>query len=423
MVNKKYTNHFMAVAATAVLLLATACERRELYVYGDEFKSVTLDVDWRQYSSSDPDGMTVWFYPLDDPTHAAYRTTTANVRHQDLYLPGGRYQGVVIDYSPEEYSWQTFRDIDSVRLARAESVPLPYQPDSLTVSGQGVPVGLSETLNQQLYGETAWTALQTSRPDIYPDNGLYTVAAQPEEMGVDTLDNKSVDRGEYGDYIPYKERDSYQTKITIKHLEAQPESAIWKIRIRVWISSGFNYLWQSPSSLAGLADGHLLALNKNTDRSCLLSIDSWELSRVGENSGWISTTLSTFGLRPGSITGGQRHETRAPGDVEPAYNDNPDWNTYTSDLCLPGELRLNLAFVLRDHATALTYHFDVGHYVVSYDEQLVLRVDLGPDFFDPGVNPDAPDPIILPYVEAYNGAGFDADVTPWEDEPPVDITF
>mgnify|MGYP007101871785 CR=1 FL=1 len=65
--------------------------------------------------------------------------------------------------------------------------------------------------------------------------------------------------------------------------------------------------------------------------------------------------------------------------------------------------------------------------------QLVLRLELGPEFFDPnnphgahgdGGDPDNPSPdIILPYVDAYNGAGFGAEVTPWQEMPPVEINF
>ena len=406
-----------------ILLTVTGCERRELYVYGEEFHSVTLDVDWRNYSSTDPDGMTVWFYPLDNPAHGPYRTTTASVRHQDIYLPGGRYQGVVVDYSPEEYSRQEFLGLDTVETARVEAVPAAYQPDSLTVAGEGVAPDHSEAVNLELYGEPAWTDMQTRRPPLNERTGLYTVDEQPEEMALDTLDSKTVAKSAYGDYIPWKERDTYQSSIIVQQLYSQPETIVWKLRIRIWIRSGFNYLWQSPSSITGLANGHFLGLDKNTDVSSLLNIGEWELQRTGDNSGYIGATLSTFGLRPESILDSRQLHvgTRAPGDTEPDYGDE-DWWSYYTGLCLPEQLRLNLSFTLRDHATVCNYHFNVGHCVVSFDEQLVLRIDLGEDFFYPG-DPGGPQPIDLPYVEAYNGTGFDAKVTPWQDEPPVDVTM
>lgn len=420
-----------------VLLMLTGCERRELYVYGDEFHSVELEVDWRKYADRDPDGMTVWFYPLDDPTKQPYRTTTANVRHHDLYLPGGYYQGVVVDYSPEEFSRQEFLSLERMDSARVEATPSSYQPDSLTVAGEGVPRGLSDEVNWQLYGEPAWTDYQYPRPPVREETGLYEVANQPEEMALDTLDNRYVDRGEYGDYIPWQERETYQSQIRLTQMYSEPETIVWKLRIRVWVREGFNYLWQSPSSISGLADGHFLPRDVITDNPCLLSIDGWETERTGENSGYISATLNVFGIRPVTLRPDrEEHEGR---EVQQVYsytrageNESEWWEYYTKN-CLPEDIRLNLSFVLRDHATTLHYHFNVGHYVVSWDNQLVLRIELGPEFFDPnnphgaygeGGDPDNPSPDIkLPFVEAYNGTGFGADVTPWEDMPPIDISF
>ena len=100
--------HYPLSIINLLLLLAvtTSCERRELYVYGDEYRSVELNVDWRKYSQTDPDGMTAWFYPLNTEQNKPYRITTANVRRHELYLPGGLYRGMVIDYSPEEHAWK-----------------------------------------------------------------------------------------------------------------------------------------------------------------------------------------------------------------------------------------------------------------------------------------------------------------------------
>lgn len=404
---------FSALVGLVIMVFFSSCERRELYVYGDEFHSVELEVDWREYADTDPDGMTVWFYPIDTGRTSPYRSTTASVRHHDVYLPGGYYQGVVVDYSPEEYSHQEFLDMDIMQSARVEATPSSYQPDSLTVVGEGVAKSVSGLINTQLFGEVAWNTVHVERPDINQATGLYMVANQPESMALDTLHNRYVDQGRYGDYIPYKQRDTYQDSIRITTLYAQPTTLIWKLRIRVWIQSGFNYLWQMPGSISGLSNGHLLALNENTDTPCLLFIDSWSTERTGTDSGYISATVSTFGLRPGSILPDRElhHAATRAGE-----------NDYYTNVCRPDQLKLNLSFLLRDHATLLHYHFNVGSYVVDYDNQLVLRVELGPDDFYPN-NPNGPEPIVLPYVDAYNGTGFGADVTPWDDEPPVDITF
>lgn len=368
----------LALAGIVICLTLSGCERRELYVYGDEFHSVELEVDWRQYVDTDPDGMTVWFYPLDDPEHAPYHSTTAEVRHYGIYLPSGHYDGIVFDYSPNEYSRQEFLDMDSLRGARVEATPSAWQPDSLTVAGEGVPEGLNGDVNRALFGETAWTDLMTDRPPLRDSTELYTVASQPERMGLDTLTNKYVDGGIYGDYIPWRERETYQSSLKVTSLYAEPLPIVWRLRIRVWIRNGFNYLWQTPASVTGLADGHYLPLNVNTARPCLHFIEGWEYTRTGDNSGFIEANINTFGL----------------------------CTTYEG---LPADLRLNMVFALRDHATTVSYHFDVGDDVEIYEDRLLLNIEI--------------DPVNLPYVDAYNGAGFNADVTPWEEEPPIDVDF
>lgn len=430
--------HYPLSIINLLLLLAvtTSCERRELYVYGDEYRSVELNVDWRKYSQTDPDGMTAWFYPMGSELgKAPYRITTANVRREELYLPGGLYRGVVIDYSPEEYGKQLFLDLDNLAGARVEARASAYQPDSQIMEGEAVPATVSDEVNAELFTDVAWTDKQVTRPDLLPESGLYIVANEPEEMALDTLDRVIIDRGEYGDYIPWKEKETYQSTITIKKIYSEPEGIIWKLRVRVWIRSGFNYLWKTGSSLTGLANGHYLAEDRNTDASCIMNMENWEMERTGENSGWVQTTITTFGLRPGSVlptrvfhpdpqaenqqkaAGGQWSmlddlDTRA-GEVEPDYP-AANWYDYYTDNCEPDELRLNLAFLLRDHSTLRFYHFNVGHKVVSYDNQHVLRIELGADWDQP---------IDLPFVEPYNGAGFDATVTPWEDGGTAETTM
>jgi hypothetical protein len=417
--NKPY--FAVRLALVALLLLALASCRRELYVYGDEFYSVTLDVDWRDYASSDPDGMTVWFYNLDDPGSKPYRTTTSSVRHQDIYLPNGTYQGVIVSYSPEEYSRQQFRDMDDINQARIEATPASYQPKSERTPGVNVTDADDWKVRQALYGEAAWTDRQQPRPPI--DSLLYVVANQPEDIGGDTIDRRPINSGSaFGDYIPYKERDYYQSTINAQVIESIPHSLIETMRIRVFISSGFNSLWTTQGSITGLADGHLLPLHVKTENPCLLSISEWQGERTGENQGWVSATITTFGLRPSTILPfAEYHPSAAIGKSR--YDGREcDIQAYYSELCDPEDVRLNLAFILRDQHTVCTYNFNVGHAVVSYDDQLVLRIELGQDFFDLD-NPDKPDPIVLPDVDAYEGAGFGADVTPWEDGGTADETM
>ena len=373
--------HIIALAAALAALLPslTGC-RRMLYVAGDEFHSAVLHTDWRYYSGGDPDGMTAWFYPVDAQT-PAYRLTTSEVHRAEFFLPTGEYTGVVIDYSPDEYGRQEFLGMDYAQTALVRATEAGYQP---------------EPGAEELYGPAAYSR---PLPEINEETGLYRVLNQPEQMAVDTLDRMRVQSGDYGYYIPYPERDTYQTDFTVRDFYAYPASPVWRMRIRVYVK-GIDYLYQTEASVAGLSEGRYLALNRTSEQPCLISVQDWEVQRTGTNVGYIAATLSTFGLPA------DRHpnNTSTKGD-DGAPPVLLDWSG--TDPLSPEDIRLNLRFLLRDRETVRYYHFDVGENVVSFDDQLVLRIDLDETFPD-GI-PD------LPYVEPYNSAGFDAEVTPWED--------
>ena len=366
-----------------------AC-RRPLYVAGDEFYSVVLNTDWRQYQSSDPGGKTAWFYPIDKDERC-YRTTTANVRRAEIFLPSGRYNGVIIDYSPEEYGKQEFLGMEYANTALVKATPASYQPDS----------------EPELYGPAAF---HTTIEPVIKETGLSQIANEPEMMGLDTLSNKQVFGGDYGYYIPYEERDTYQAVFNVQEFFAYPVCPLWRLRIRIYVK-GIDYLWQASGSVAGLANGRYLALNHNSDIPCLIDIPEWEKQRTGDNEGYVAATITTFGL----LNGQKPNTLYEPFTQEELAARQPaviaDWNGASN--MVPNNIRINFKFILRDRATVLYYHFDAGDYVTSYDKQQVLRIDLGK-----GVRPDLPD---LPYVDAYGSTMFDAEVVPWVDGPDVDV--
>jgi len=368
-INRSMINNMLPIAALLLTLLAlTNCERRDLWVYGDQFHSLRIVVDWRKYHEYDPNGMTTYFFPADS-TQAPKYFTSANVHSWTGYLSKGAYTGVVFDYSPLEYSHQEFVGMDQGSTAEVRSKPAAYQPDSLV----------------ELYGPNSY---YRELPSVEP-TGLYTVMYEPQEMALDTL-HMQVYNGEYDDYIPYEERESYQSTLVEQMYKAEPLPLIWQMRIRLFIT-GIYYLYEVKGSIAGLADGHYLARDENSKVPCLLALDNWQAQVTGDNIGYISTTFNTFGLRSDA-------QSRA---------------STTTDYPAQG-LRLNLRFLLRDQKTVVNYHFDLGDHIAINDDQLVLRIDLGDNFNE---HPD------LPYVDAHEGTGFGAVVIPWQDGPHVDLDF
>lgn len=392
---------YITCLALAAALLLAGC-RRDLWVYGDEFTSVSLDVDWREYQSSDPGGMTCWFFPEDESIQPS-RITTANVRHTNLYLGHGRYTGVVIDYSPQEYGKQEFVGMERASTACVQGTPANFQPNANSPA--------------QLYGPACF---HKPLPNTVGQTGFYQVMNQPEPMALDTLQNMVILSGEYGDYIPYEERDTYQSTLTMQQFYSIPTSPIWNMRIRIYVT-GIDYMSQLEGSLAGLATGRFLALNRNTDVPCLLRLDEWYVERTGDNEGYVTCEVKNFGLcgsqHPFRCYDDQGHDITPASDGSRAVTraeagNRVNWeDTRTVN---PDDLQLNLLFLLRDQKTKCSYQYNVGESVISYDNQLELQLRLDTDF------PDHPD---LPYVEAVSSAGFDATVSPWEDGGSADISM
>lgn len=433
----------------AGVCLFSGCERRDLFVYGTELKNVYLDVDWSEYHSpkeARPDGMSLRFYPDDPSQTVKTREGIHPVDHYDnIYLPGGRYQGMVFDYSPGEFSFQDFLDMDDIATSRVKARRSETQPERFDSVYAKLDVKVDSVDYTRLYGDSCWSGTLPSREAT----GYYTVTDEPEHMAVDTLKDMDIDAGKYGDYIPWEEKNDYQSTLVMHGFWAKPRPIVKELRVRVFIH-GFQYLEQTEASLVGLSDGHLLAADENTEDPCLMAIGAgkWQKQKTQQDSlGYVQATISTFGLRPSTVrawksvhTWEERQtETDADGH-EVGVNDSIWWAD--SDL---KNLRLNLRFTLRDRATIIERSFDVGDWVVWYEDRYLLRIDLDERFFGedplpgppgppgpPGRQgeqgetgeqgpPGPPGPIILPYVEPYNGAGFGAEVVPWVEKEPVDV--
>lgn len=367
--------------AIATMLALSSCERRDLWVYGDQFKQVEIDVDWRNYDRNpqlyphtpDPGGMTLWFFPRDGCT--SYYYTTSEVRQYETYLSQGNYDALVIDYSPSEYGHQEFVGMEHAQTAKAQSTPSAYQPDSLP----------------ELYGPPCYAQPLPTNP-----NGLYTVSWQPEKMASDTLSNIHISTGRYDNYIPYQERDNYQSSLVLQHYDMKPAMIPWTIRVRIYIK-GIYYLYMTQASIAGLADGYYLVQQQASDMPCLMALDDWEVHFTGDNVGYIAKSFLTWGIQ------NQRNPDTAEARISSSPTNRP-----------AAQIRLNFRFLLRDRKTVRYYHFDVGNLIEAFNNDYTLRIDLGDDF------EGMPD---LPFVEAYSGMGFDGVVVPWEEGGSSEVGF
>lgn len=367
---------YAAPFATTAFLALTGCERRDLWVYEDGYKSVRVAVDWRHYDrdqqlyphTPDPDGMTAWFFPRDG--RKSFKHITSKVDTLETYLSQGQYDCLVFDYSPEEYGKQEFVDMDYASTAKVRSTPSSYQVDSIP----------------ELFGEACYAT-----PLAKNEKGYALIANDPEKMAADTV-QMNIISGKYDRYIPYEERDSYQSSLTRQLFNVTPLLVPWNIRVRIYVKNIY-YLNKVSATIAGMADGYYLLQGKTTSTPCLQREDDWEIHATADSTGYIAKTFKTWG--PLNFSNLYDILSKAKPDV---LSDRPK-----------EQIRINLEMLLRDRKTKLYYHFDVGNLVRVYYNEYALRIDLMDGFEGQPV---------LPYVEPYNGMQMDGVVIPWED--PID---
>ena len=416
--NNKYMKRCtkaVTLAAAALTLLTTASCRRDLWVYQDNYKQVELDIDWRNYyrewgitpnvnpnaqPAADPNGMTVWFFPKDG--RESFKYTTSEVRHFETYLSRGDYDGLVIDYSPEEYGHQEFVGMKFANTAKVQATANSYQADSIP----------------ELYGEPAYGRTLPKKNA----NGLYEIAWEPEDIANAPI-HFTVNTGEYDRYIPYEERDTYQSTLVKQLYKMEPLLIPWNMRVRIYIK-GIYYLYGIEGSIAGLADGYKLVDCVSSDTPCLLKLDDWEVY-LDPNTrdydaqgglGYIAKTFKTWGPMEFTNRNWDVHTPqRALSDREYHTDAAIDGYSYEELITRPiDEIRINLRLTLRDRRTVLYYHFNVGNKINVFRNEYALRIDLMNGFVG---QPE------LPYVDAVNGMDIDGIVIPWDNEVPVDVTF
>lgn len=393
----------MLLSAVFMIAGLTGCLRRPLWVYTDEYRQVELITDWSA-CGKDPGGMTAWF-SKDDYSGQNRRITTAEVYHTWLNLPNGIYTGVVFDYSPDEYGNQSFFGMHRPDSCFVRCNPLRRQPQS----------------GEHLYGDAAVpTSMDIKKMD---DTGLRLVLADPDPMCADTLKKVDIVTGVDGDLIPWEMMDDYGGTLQTQTFYAYPHPITWQLRVFIHDIKGMNFFSSIKGTIAGLADGNQLSWLRHTQEPCLHPLESWDISgrNTSKNLGTAGCTIETFGFTGIDIP-------KALSDKE-----NIDEKGYECETTAAGKLlQLNLQFVLRDEATVINYHYVTDftgtdtpyhkdtrlyerllrpEWISVYPDQRVIRIDIPTGDIE------------LPYVDAKDSAGFDAEVDPWDDETPIHIEF
>ncbi len=348
---------FMTIA---LVLMLTGCYRRPLEVYYHNVARVRVNVDWETYFGEKPSGMTMLLYK--DGDQATVSRTDHNVTTQTFNLSPGMYKLMVFNLSPDEFGSIRFENINSYENSTARARDI------------------------------------TTRAGRMWDKGVRYMA-DPEPIGV-AVDQFEITEEMIKDYlvfVDYRQRNNLPDTTDIVYNEVvDPMTTHLNVRVLV---KGFKSMRSVEASITGMSDGfHMTRVDRTTETGIML-LDSWNATAIeGEdNKGWITTSISTFGL---------------PFGKEKAENREPEENVLT------------LAFLLKD-GNVKTFTYNVGKimkYLTPSGDALtkaeVLRdIEVEIVLDDPIDSPD------LPPVDDADASGFDAHVDDWEEGETYEISF
>lgn len=100
---KRYMRPF-PVALVLVLLLAgsfASCEYKDLCYQHPHWVDIRVQFDWKNAPDANPEGMTVLFYNVDDPTVAPVRFDLPGREGGNVSLLPGRYRALAYNYDTE----------------------------------------------------------------------------------------------------------------------------------------------------------------------------------------------------------------------------------------------------------------------------------------------------------------------------------
>ena len=386
-----------------ILLLAVACDRRELEVMEPQKTRFRIEVnwaavDWESYYGGKPSGMTVMLFGSKNPGTPIVELTN-HVDYVELDLDPDKYKMVIFNNSTGEFGSMNFEnmsDYDNMAARAAKFTPMQATDWSANTVFHREPEKIGTVLEEF---------------EITEDMLLSQVTFYPYKVWLRALraDTRFYQRDDYT-YV----------------MEVSPVPLTSMLYVRVHVQGMIN-MRSVEGSLSGMADGFFLTREHTTNDGALHLLDSWS-NRLDESfngNGWITTAIPVWGEQYGM----EGVETRPEGQHE-----------------------LKLHFNLRDGKTTCDFSYQVGRdirymrptadgkweYTDEVTRYMVLTIwnldpgkDPGnPD--DPGTDPGKEDPDpddptrphdpILPYVESDGqGSGFDAVVEDWEDGGTIDI--
>lgn len=359
---------FSTLLGILLMLIATSCDRRQLWDEWDELVPVSADVDWSKSRWAEfdegeaPTGMSVYAYDQTGKQDPAV-VVTNDIDRVHIKLYDGDWNMFVFNQSLMEYASLKFSGMDAYSSAQIETIP---QASRWFAASRAEWVTRSTS---PWAAQTRATRAQATRDGTRADEYSLTTK-QPIWFANDCYEGVIIDENSVvRDFTPHT-RFSDGTFYT--------KSAIIKMGVKVHFTE-FRSLYTVRAVISGVAKSYNISKMHALTEMTAHELSGWESEEETDSTGYVETKFQTFGLVDG-------------------YSYQPE------------ALYLHLDVMLVDGQTIMTYDLPVGNLVTTTDEDdidLIIEIK---------------DPLELPHVVATGGGnGFDITVSDWEDEINIDI--
>lgn len=345
-----------------LMLVATSCDRRQLWDEWDELVPVDINVNWSKSRFADfdegdaPTGMSVYAFDQTGKQQPAVMVTN-DLEHVQLKLYDGEWNIFVFNQSVMEYASLQFSGMDKYASAQIETIPQ---------ASRWFSTSRAEWVTRS---HSPWAEQTRANAETRADEYSLTTK-QPIWFASDCHEGVIIDEDKIiREFTPHTRFDdgTFYTK-----------SAIIKMGVKVHFN-GYENLYTVRAVISGVAKSYNISQMHALTEMTAHELTGWKGTAVTDSTGYVETTFQTFGLVKG-------------------YSYKPD------------ELYLHLDVMLVDGETIMTYDLPVGNQVRASNENdidLIIEVK---------------DPLDLPKVnKTEEGNGFDITVSDWEDEINIDI--
>ena len=233
------------ISLVAAMVLTLSCEHKELIYDVDWTVALTVNFDWTKAPEANPDGMSVYFFDLDNPGQRPERYDMIGRNGGRIKIVPGNYNCVCINNDVENILFQNDRSFEDYSI---------YTRKITMESGMNI--------------NTRFT-VQTRGEEPADNNCIMS----PDSCWTGILRNVEVKKGEVGRSITFV-----------------PEISVVTIDVRIINASNIQYSTEFGGTLDNMAGGFRMS-----DCSVIQQKTSYSFPLYSDGVSRLSTTFTVFG--------------------------------------------------------------------------------------------------------------------------------